>query len=70
MQVPDSHIRVNVLSAVSNEGDLHFLTYTLRGQGRHILKALKPMNEQGSSLLPTVRLMRWGFGEMEFEAGI
>lgn len=27
IQVPDSHIRVNVISALSNEGDLHFMTY-------------------------------------------
>ncbi len=28
MQVPDSHIRVNQISAISNEGEVHFMTYT------------------------------------------
>jgi transposase len=28
MEVPDPHIRVNVISAVTNEGDFHFMTYT------------------------------------------
>jgi transposase len=28
MEVPDPHIRVNVVSTVSNEGDVHFMTYS------------------------------------------
>jgi transposase len=28
MEVPPPHIRVNVISTVNNEGDLHFMTYT------------------------------------------
>ena len=28
MKVPDSHIRVNLISAISNDGDLFFMTYT------------------------------------------
>jgi transposase len=28
IEVPDSHIRANVVSAISNTGDLHFMTYT------------------------------------------
>jgi transposase len=28
LEVPDSHIRRNVISAISNSGELHFMTYT------------------------------------------
>ena len=28
MEVPDSHIRVNVVSTITNEGAVHFMTYT------------------------------------------
>jgi transposase len=28
MEVPDSHIRVNVISTITNEGAVHFMTYT------------------------------------------
>ena len=28
MEVPDPHIRVNQISAISNEGKVHFMTYT------------------------------------------
>jgi transposase len=27
MEVPDPHIRVNVISSITNEGDIHFMTY-------------------------------------------
>jgi transposase len=40
-EVPDSHIRVNEVSAISNEGEVHFMTYTTTMNAALFIKFLE-----------------------------
>jgi hypothetical protein len=44
--VPDSHIRVNVISTVSNGGELHFMTYTGSMKGARFISFLEQLSRE------------------------
>lgn len=46
MEVPDSHIRVNVVSAVGNTGEMHFTTYTGKMNGARFISFLEQLSRE------------------------
>ncbi len=46
MEVPDSHIRVNVISAVGNTGVIHFTTYTGSMDGERFISFLEQLSRE------------------------
>jgi transposase len=48
MEVPDSHIRVNVISALSNSGEIHFMTYTDTMKGKRFIGFLEQLSRESN----------------------
>jgi transposase len=58
MEVPDSHIRVNVISTVSNSGEVHYMTYDRTMNGAQFISFLEQLLSETAKkiLLITDRL--------------